>query len=136
MPQVWESSAATVHAKARQKYPPGGTTPEARMPTHWPTRPERIPPSWTERTSCRPPMGTAWRQMIRSGGKNKPPGSNWTNGDGSTSWTGARRTGPTSASGPCGSSMAGTKARGRDSPRDRRPPSTFPTRKAPRPTRI
>ena len=67
--------------------------------------------------------------------KNIPRGSNWTNGDGSTSWTGARPTWPTSASGPCGSGMAGTKARVRDSHRDRRPPSAFPTLKAPRPTR-
>ena len=37
--------------------------------------------------------------MIRSGGRNTPRGSNWTNGDGSMSWTGVRPTGPTSASG-------------------------------------
>ena len=64
-----------------------------------------------------------------------PRGSNWTNGDGYMSWTGARPTGPTNASGHCGSSMAGTKARVRDSHRDRGPPSASPTLRAPRPTK-
>ena len=68
------------------------------------------------------PMSTAWRAMIHSGGRNTLRGSNWTNGDGSTSWKGARQTGLTSVSGLCGSIMAGTKARERDSHRDRRPP--------------
>ena len=31
MPQVRESSAATVHAKAQQKYAPGETRPDSRM---------------------------------------------------------------------------------------------------------
>ena len=101
-----------------------------------PTRPKRIPPSWTGRNTCRTPMGTAWRARIRSGGRNTLRGSNWTDGDGSTSWKGARPTGPTSVSGLCGNIMAGTKARERDNHRDRRPPSAFPTLKAPRPTRI
>ena len=51
------------------------------------------------------------------------------------SWTGARPTGPTNASGPCRSSMAGTKARVRDSHRDRCPPSASPTLRAPRLTK-
>ena len=106
-----------------------------RAHTARPTRLGHIPPSWTGRTTCRPPMVTAWRQRIHSGGKNMPRGSNWTNGNSSTSWTGARPTGPTSASGPCGSSTAGIKARVRDSHRDRRPSSAFPTLKASRPTR-
>ena len=100
--------------------------------TALPTRPGGSAPSWTGK----PPMVTAWRQRIRSGGKNMPRGSNWTNLDGSKSWTGARPTGPTSGSGPCGSSTAGTEARVRDSHWNRRPPSAFPTLKAPRPTRI
>ena len=76
-----------------------------------PTRPGRIPPSWTGRTTCRPPMGTAWKQMT-------PRGSNWTNGDGSTSWTG---TSSSSAAGPvtermvaeaCDTLTPGTPAQG------------------------
>ena len=151
MPQVQESSAVTVHAKAQQKYPPGRTTPEACVPIllcrqgqdvfHLPgleepsvghpwslhgdrgfalagricrvvqtgpmgtvpqagrerDRPglpacpapsQRRGSSSRRRAICRAPMVTAWRQRIRSGGKNMPRGSNWTNGDGSTSWTG------------------------------------------------
>ena len=99
-----------------------------RARTARPTRLKRIPPSWTGRTTCRTPMSTAWRAMIPSGGRNTLQGSNWTNGDGSTSWKGARTTGPTSVSGLCGSIMAGTKARVRDSLRDCRPPSAFPTK--------
>ena len=101
MPQVRESSAATVHAKAQQKYLPRGTTPDSRVPIllgrqgqdvfHFPGLEE-------------PPVG---HPSSLYGGR----GSNCTNGDSSTSWTGARPTGPTSASGPCGSSMAGTGRR-------------------------
>ena len=72
-----------------------------RARTARPTRPKRIPPSWTGRTTCRTPMSTAWRAMIRSSGRNALRGSNWTNGDGSTSWKGARPAGPTSVSGLC-----------------------------------
>ena len=64
-----------------------------------------------------------------------PQGSNWTNGDCSSSWTGARTTGPSNASRPCRSSMAGTKARVRDSHWDHSPPSASPTLRAPRPTK-
>ena len=99
------------------------------------TRPGRIPPSLTGRTTCRTHIYTAWRQRIRSGGKTMPRGSNWTNGDGSMSWTGARPTRPTNVSGPCGSSTAGTKARVRDSHRDRRTPSASPTLRVTRPTK-
>ena len=61
-------------------------------------KPKRIPPSWIGRATCRIPMGTAWRTMILSGGRNTLRDSNWTDGDGSTSWRGTRLTGPTSVS--------------------------------------
>ena len=61
-------------------------------------KPKRIPPSWIGRTTCRTPMGTAWRMMIRSGGRSTLRDSCWTDGDGSTSWRETRPTWPTSVS--------------------------------------
>ena len=91
----------------------GDDTGDTHACTAQPTRPKRISPSWIGRNTCRTPMSTAWRAMIRSGGRNTLRDSNWTDGDGSIRWRGTRPTGPTSVSGLYGSIMAGTKARER-----------------------
>ena len=72
--------------KAQQKYPPGGMTPEARLPTLLGRQGQDVfhLPGLEE-----PPVSHPWSLHRGSGGKNMPRGSNWTNGDGSTSWMGA-----------------------------------------------
>ena len=48
----------------------GDDTGDTHACTAWPKRPKHIPPSRIGRTTCRTPMSTAWRAMIRSGWRN------------------------------------------------------------------